>query len=66
LVGETILAERFNVPETGVTTFTIGVLMDNMSNYVIGSLSNEAESPQSLSVSTDNYGPCFIGTIEYN
>ena len=63
LVGGTILAERFNTPETGVTTFTIGVLMNHMSEYVIGSLSNEAETLADFSNSTDNYGPCFIGAI---
>jgi hypothetical protein len=65
LVGGTILAERFNSPETGVNTFTIGVLMDHMSEYVIGSLSNEAEPQVNFSASTDNYGPCFIGAIVY-
>jgi len=63
MVGGTILTERFNVPETGVTTFTIGVLMDHMSEYVIGPLLDEAEPWADFS-SSDNYGPCFIGAIQ--
>lgn len=64
-VGGTIMAERLNVPHTGATTFTLGVLLDHMSDYVIGSLRGVA-TPSVKSGSLDEYGPCFIGTIAFS
>jgi len=60
IAGGTILAERFNVPETGVTTFTLGILLDHMSDYVIGSTEDDVPLPITFG-SSDEYGMCFIG-----
>ena len=62
-VGGTILATRYNVPETGLTTFTMGVLLDHMSEFVVGPLSSDARYSELLPLTADEYGPCFIGTL---
>ncbi len=60
--GGTILAERSDTPETGLTTYTIGLLLNSMSNYAIGSLLVEdPEAPPGYG--GDDYGACFVSTL---
>jgi hypothetical protein len=64
-MGGTVLAERFNVPQTGVTTFTLGILLDHMSDYVIGAQMGAVPVPVPDTVgASDEYGVCFIGAAD--
>ena len=62
--GGTVLAQQADVPQTDDTTFTLGVLMDHLSDYVIGLALQPTtpppdENPDSSS-SPGGYGTCFI------
>lgn len=56
--GGKILAVRHDVPAAGMTTYTIGLLLDHMSTYAAGSYSE----PDPDQGSDDSSGGCFIGT----
>jgi len=55
--GGTILSKRLNAPEEGLTTFTVGLLLDHMSEYAIGLKLDEG-----IQYSDDRYGACTIGS----
>ena len=59
------LAMRYNVPETGLTTFTMGVLLDHMSEFVVGPLSSDAGTSELLPLTADEYetGPERAGAF---
>ncbi len=60
--GGTILTERPGIPETGLTTYTIGLLLNSMSNYAIGSLPlDSADDPSDIG--GDDYGACYVSTL---
>jgi len=60
--GGTILTERPDIPETGLTTYTIGLLLNSMSNYAIGSLPlGSTDDPSD--VGGDDYGACYVSTL---
>jgi hypothetical protein len=57
--GGTVLSARPDTPEDGLTTYTLGLLLDHFSDYAIGFSSNNGYSD--LFQGSDDYGPCFIG-----
>jgi len=62
--GGTILAERLDTPETGLTTYTIGLLLNSMSNYAIGSLQLDTlDFEDSSDFGADDYGACYVSTL---
>ena len=56
--GGTLLTTRPETPEAGYTTYTIGLLMNHMSNYVVGTKADSGTP------SGSSYDPCFIGNLE--
>jgi hypothetical protein len=60
--GGTILAERPDTPETGLTTYTIGLLLNSMSNYAIGSIPLGTLGDPS-DFGGDEYGACYVSTL---
>ncbi len=64
--GGKVLATRYDVPEAGMTTYTIGLILDHMSTYAAGSYTeSEPEpdlDPDSGSGDSGGGGGCFIGT----
>ncbi|MEN8246965.1 MAG: hypothetical protein ABFS43_18905, partial [Thermodesulfobacteriota bacterium] len=59
--GGTVLSARPNTPENGLTTYTLGLLLDHFSDYAIGSTGSSSFSD--LFQSDDAYGPCFINAV---
>ena len=53
--GGTVLSTRTHTPEEGLTTYHIGLMIDHLSDYAIGSAGTGGTSRN------DDYGPCFIG-----
>ncbi|MBI9089419.1 MAG: hypothetical protein JEZ12_09385 [Desulfobacterium sp.] len=68
--GGTVLATRHDVPEPGMTTYTIGLVLDHMSTYVAGSYTEPEPEPEPDpdpdpdpgSGDSGGGGGCFIGT----
>jgi len=64
--GGTVLDRHVNLPQTGVTTFTLGVMMDHLSGYAIGPSSLSNSNPNGGgSMPSSDYGPCFVGSAKY-
>jgi hypothetical protein len=68
--GGTLLATRTDVPETGFTTYTIGLLLDHMSTFVLGKILEEDQAEdtsgsenQNSGFSTGGSDRCFISTV---
>ncbi|MFC1877148.1 hypothetical protein ACFL2E_07755 [Thermodesulfobacteriota bacterium] len=57
--GGTVLSTRYNMPEDGLTMYTIGLLLTSMSDYAIGS-NLYGNSEGSLG---NEYGFCFITAL---
>ncbi|MCP4115426.1 MAG: hypothetical protein GY737_08455, partial [Desulfobacteraceae bacterium] len=60
--GGKVLATRHDVPEPGMTTYTIGILLDRMSTYAAGSYTDTEPDPNPDSGHGHGGGGCFIGT----
>jgi len=61
--GGTILATRLNTPEEGLTTYGIGLMLDHLSEYALGTMDALELNPVSGDLtSDDSYGPCIIDT----
>ena len=56
--GGTPLAVLQDLPEEGLTTYTYGLLLDHMSEYVLGLVNEEDASEVD-----DAYGSCMIGDV---
>ncbi|MCP4119058.1 MAG: choice-of-anchor D domain-containing protein [Desulfobacteraceae bacterium] len=68
--GGSVLTVRHDVPEPGLTTYAIGLVLDHMSTYAAGSYSEpepdpepkHEPGPEPVSESGGGSGGCFIGT----
>lgn len=61
--GGSVLATQVDVPETGYTTYTFGLLLDHMSTFVAGTLSGGSGS--GAVPASGGGGGCFIATAAY-
>jgi len=63
LQGGAVLATRIDVPESGYTTYTFGLMLDHMSTFVAGTLSGGggvgAAGGDSCFIATAAYGSCM-------
>lgn len=63
--GGTVLATRSDVPEAGLVTYTVGLLMDHMSTYAAGTKkTNDTGGIASKGSGGGGFGPCFIGSSQ--
>ncbi|WP_300673684.1 choice-of-anchor Q domain-containing protein [Desulfoluna sp.] len=60
--GGKVLATRHETPEPAMTTYTIGILLDHMSTYAVGSYTAPDFDPDPDSGHRSGEGGCFIGT----
>jgi hypothetical protein len=60
--GGTILSARPNTPASGLTTYSLGILLDHFSEYAVGFSTNTNAGNSDIIQAIDSYGPCFIGT----
>ena len=59
--GGTVLSVQNDIPEPGFMTYTLGLMIDHMSTYAIGTKFNENSGGNGINSDIDsNGGPCFI------
>ncbi|MFH1985857.1 MAG: immunoglobulin-like domain-containing protein [Pseudomonadota bacterium] len=61
--GGTVLATQDDVPESGYTTYTFGLLLDHMSSFVAGTLSTGGSTGTAGGTPPGRH--CFIATAAY-